>query len=736
MPANRKYQILLVQLPVSQFKRSKHWGNVPLAAGFLKAMAYKERLLDTVDIEILSAKDTNVSSDAKLIDLIVAKAPDLIGFSLYSFNSVRSLFIAQEVKAKLPDLKIVIGGPEVSLETKYLLDSAAFDIGCLGEGELTFVEIIRHVLKGQNDYAGIKGIFYRKSGRIVATFPREPIKDLDQVPSPYVLGYIDPKDYDIVTYETIRGCAFKCAYCATGLLSMRYFSVDRIIKDLKFILERKGGMVRFVDGDFLLHPYFIEICERIKQINREKKLEFIAFTYAERISEEKADLLKACNFTTIETGLQSIRPETLKSIQRPPLQKSKFIAGVKRLIKRKISYTVDAMIGLPSDTFQDFQKMLQFLWDSQIKYVTPFVLQFLPGTKLAREAGKQGIKYQNSPPYLLVDAPYISQEEIKSAVILTRGKSGPLFDVSLTSYNDFEFPLLQRKGRGTLFKNAQPESSINKVILELDSRSQTRGDLEKAGRGLSRSLTLPFTAWFKTQNMGRDLILMRSFLSPIATSNPFLLWLVILESDIGFPVPIIERLRKSIPSREYLFDYCRTYSPIKILGLFPWEDARRKEPWLKDISKHILFYWSFNISSRGDWQKEMDDLFREEHCSGVLIDFVPGSDMDFIVEVFHSLYKRMKSRQKSFFFRNLTISYLFAGFVNRKERSQGISVIKPDNHDIETVLSIDRHMNISSALALDDMAITEMIACQIKFQKVFKASADLSNIQKIKTRHK
>ena len=58
MSGNRKYEILLIQLPPPEFEIKKYWGNVPFAAGYFKSMAYKERLLDKVNIEILGEKDT------------------------------------------------------------------------------------------------------------------------------------------------------------------------------------------------------------------------------------------------------------------------------------------------------------------------------------------------------------------------------------------------------------------------------------------------------------------------------------------------------------------------------------------------------------------------------------------------------------------------------------------------------------------------------------------------------
>ena len=76
--------------------RGDWWGNVPLAAGYLRAMCYKMGLLENVDMEILDERNSNLSGDARLVDVILAKSPHILGFSLYCWNLMRSLFIAKK----------------------------------------------------------------------------------------------------------------------------------------------------------------------------------------------------------------------------------------------------------------------------------------------------------------------------------------------------------------------------------------------------------------------------------------------------------------------------------------------------------------------------------------------------------------------------------------------------------------------------------------------------------------
>lgn len=721
MPTNKKYKILLIQLPAPTLNFMKHWGNVPLAAGYFKAMAYKERLLNEVDIEILSEKDTNLSSDSRLIGLIISRSPDMLGFSLYNWNSIRSLFIAREVKKKLPNIKIIVGGPEVTLETKYILNNPVVSIGCVGEGEIAFVEIIKDIVKGKENHTNINGIFYRKSGAIIVTPPSEPIQDLNQIPSPFALGFINPKDYQTVCYESVRGCLFKCSYCATALKSMRYFSVDRICEDLKIILKSGKIWVRFIDSDFTLHPDHYEICEKMKEINSEKKLIFAISIHGGRIDKMSVDSLKECNCSDLGIGLQSIKPETLENIQRPPVDKAKFITGLSLLKEKGFKYHVDIMIGLPNDTLHDLRKTSKFLKENKVREVVPFVLTVLPGTRLRRETKRYGIRYQRNPPYLLIETDYISKGEIEDAINLFKTKPRPAFGGNFISHNNLQYLGLQKKGELINFLKIKPlDNNICKLIVELDHTCQSKNQIGIMAKKLNRMLYQPFTIWFKSQNIEQNLPLIKSFILPIASSNPFLMWRVILETDNIPTLQTIEGVKGIIRTKEkILADVCHSVVALAICTILPWKSNNRNSKLLSILRDIAPFFWSLNISSDDDWRGEINNLSREKYGSGILIDFDQKSNMGFIIKVLKFIYKKTKTKSKDIFFRNFSIDYL-QKLIAQKEESKDISIILPQREDIESIVSFDKNMNISSALASSNETVMDLVECQMSCQKVLK----------------
>jgi|GEM_PF-1344014 len=716
--SNKKYKILLIQLPAPEFSRVKRWGNVPLAAGYLKAMAYKEGLLNEADIEILGERHTNLLADSRLIDLIISKSPDMLGFSLYVWNSIRSLFIAREVKKKLPNLNIIVGGPEVTLESKYILENSIIDIGCIGEGEIAFVKVIKNIIEDKNSYANVEGIFYRKSKSLVFSPGSEIIKDLNEIPSPFALGFINPADYETLSYESIRGCPFKCSYCVTGLMPIRYFSKDRICEDLKVILKSGKREIRFVDSDFTFHPDLYKILKRIKGINSEKILNFSIFIHGGRIDRRMAGLLKECNFLDLEIGLQTIKPKTLDNIKRQPINRQRFIKGLRLLEAKDISYSVDIMIGLPGDTIQDLKRLLRFIKRSKVISIIPFVLAVLPGTRLKKDAKRYGIRYQDKPPYLLIEADYISKDEIKEAVDLCVVKDIQAPENIFLSHCNFQNLKLQKKR--DLISSVFLPNSLTKAIIELNHSCQEDSQLRALGQRLNKRLYQPFTVWFKSQDIGRDLSLIKSFFSPLVNANPYLIWDVILEAETPPSLKIIENIKKNIRTRErILTNNCNAPAALNMLAVFSWGKRCMGERYLSSFKNAIQFFWSLELSNGYDWRKELDILFNDKHSSGILIDFDKKSTIDFTIEALKFIYKKTLGNRKNILFRDLAVNYSMK-FIAQKEKYKDDSIIKPVLADIEPVLSFDKDLNISSALIPSNETMADLIEFQIRLQKALK----------------
>ncbi|MFH1245268.1 MAG: radical SAM protein, partial [Candidatus Omnitrophota bacterium] len=645
-----KLKIVLVQLPLPEFKLNKQWGNVPLACGYLKAMCHKRGLLEDADIEILDAQNSNLSGDARLAEALCAKAPDVLGFSLYCWNSMRSLSIAEKVKKRLPHLKVIVGGPEVTEDSKYILDNPVVDIGCLGEGEFAFSEYIEHILGQKQDCANIQGIFYREGRDPVFTSPRSSLKDISEIPSPYLLGLINPQDYGVMCIETQRGCRFRCAYCGEGIRPLRFFQIETIEKELELAASPGVKRIIFMESAFNLSPNFARICRSIKRINK-GNLALGAAAYAEYLTEESASMLQECGSWALDIGLQSADPVVLQNIGRR-LDREKFIRGLAVLRKKNIPFSINLMAGLPGQTVKSFNQTIAFLKENElIPYANFFRTRILPGTKLSREKDKYGIKCQDEPPYFVFSTNTLSQEESREC-FKPYDEDENMFDLQMpmTAHLTTDYPYADNSIPVPYPDIENLPYPLTKIIIELNSDRQDCHSLKLLGEKLSPQLGNPLTVWFVSENIQQDLRLSASFLQAVSLANPHLSWNIFLETGNEFNLSALAEIKESILNSHHFL-----VTPIRIFAVFPFRRHKLSGGWVDEFSKTVSFYWYVEFNQGNNWRKEVEDALKNEH-ELFLVDFAPDSSLDFIVDVLKIL--RDSKRSRHFLFKNYAIPRL------------------------------------------------------------------------------
>ena len=126
------------------------YSGVPLAISYLKSYASIQPWYSKTKIDIHEDLNTSMVSDAFLVNRLTKEKPDMIGFSLYPWNLVRSLYIAEKIKEILPKVKIIVGGPEVSLDNELITKCNAVDTMVLGEGEEAFSEVLESFINGKD----------------------------------------------------------------------------------------------------------------------------------------------------------------------------------------------------------------------------------------------------------------------------------------------------------------------------------------------------------------------------------------------------------------------------------------------------------------------------------------------------------------------------------------------------------------------------------------------------------
>lgn len=428
----RKLRVLLVQLPVPNNPAT----NVPLALGYLKAYAHAQGLLDLVEIEILPRSLADVAGDALLVDEIVARRPDLLGFSLYTWNSERSLAIARRVRAALPALTVIVGGPEVQRDNQWVLEHPAVDVAVIGEGEQTFAELLRlfagHVapvvdprqevvplgpVAAHVALSAIPGIAYRHADALHFTAERVALNDLASIPSPYLLGYLDLPADSMLMVEVSRWCPYGCSFCLYGRnmgskLGNRYFGLERVLDEIAWGRERGVCKVHFIEANLNLVPLFWPLMSALEQLNADQQMTFYAELRGEHLTDAVVSALDRSNVRYVEVGLQTANPAALKaSHRRTDLQK--WAAGTRRLYDHNIEVYLDVILGLPEDDAAGVQTTLDFLQRESLGPYDIFTLQVLPGTAVRQQAHEYGLDFQPRPPYYVLQTDRLAYTELR-----------------------------------------------------------------------------------------------------------------------------------------------------------------------------------------------------------------------------------------------------------------------------------------------------------------------------------
>ena len=408
-------KIALVALSLDEFP--------PLALGYLKAAALNDsELKDILEFfiydEAIDDYNQNPEKKGMLASKLAKKNPDIILFSCYLWNTKQMQELGSMLK-QLSGAKIIFGGPAVTYNAEAVLKkNPSVDIIIRGEAELTFVELLKELIKN-GSLQNIAGITFRKDDEVINNKPRALITNLDEIPSPYLLGNLEVKEKVLI--ETHRGCFFRCGYCLEYKGGpIREFSVDRTRQEIKYAVERGAKKITLCNSIFNNSlDRATALCNMLHEF-KEYDLEINVDSYAEWLTKEMVELYAYGGITGTEIGLQSVNEKVLRNIRRPPLDKEKFREKIRMLDSAGIKTCLHVILGLPDETLSSFQETAKYAFSTEPTDVSFFKLLLMPGTELQRLSEKFGIKYNPEPPYEVISTSTMSSEDIKRAELFVK----------------------------------------------------------------------------------------------------------------------------------------------------------------------------------------------------------------------------------------------------------------------------------------------------------------------------
>jgi anaerobic magnesium-protoporphyrin IX monomethyl ester cyclase len=376
-----------------------HRAFIPLALLYLKASVAGRGCCAADDVAILEF-DPDTSA-AAIADGLVAHRPDLIGLSCYVWNITTTIEAARLVRTRLPDVKLVLGGPEVGpIATEMLRAHPYVDVIVNSEGEVPFADIVEALVAGE-PLDGVPGICFRNpDGEVVQTGAAPLVKSLDVYPSPHLERYIDYAGR-IVSIETQRGCVFQCNFCFYNKdysLRNRRFDLERVKQELLSVLDEDVEEIYLMDPVFNLNAARAkEICRFIAAHNR-RRIPIHSEIWAEFVDDEMAALMSEAGFQFLEVGLQTTDPTALATTERR-LRVERFNEGIAHLQRHNLSFELQLIYGLPGETRSTFRDSLNYAIALDPPVLSVFRLMVLPGTELWRRAAALELTFDPEPPY-------------------------------------------------------------------------------------------------------------------------------------------------------------------------------------------------------------------------------------------------------------------------------------------------------------------------------------------------
>lgn len=337
--------------------------------------------------------------------------PNAVAFSCYIWNIETVLKLARDLKTAMPELKIILGGPEVSFDSEALLKGHPFiDMIFLGEAEISLPAALRAMNRGEpiNCIPGIAARGCAPCGGY------QFVENFASLPSPYTDEMLRRTEGKIIYYESSRGCPFNCAYCLSQIGSgVREKPLERVIKELDFLSSRGIPLIKFVDRTFNCnHERAAALWEYIASKKGNTLYHFEIG--GDLLGEKQLSILKQLppGNVQFEIGVQSTNPEVLTNVCRKTDWK-RLTENVRKLIGFKnIHIHLDLIAGLPGEDYQSFRTSFNDVYALEPHALQLGFLKLLKGSRLRNEAEENACRYRSYPPYEVLTTRELSAEEL------------------------------------------------------------------------------------------------------------------------------------------------------------------------------------------------------------------------------------------------------------------------------------------------------------------------------------
>ena len=391
-------KILLINTSVTMIKCYQDVYGYPL--GLMSLAAYI-REQGFADITLL---DYNVPGQFESLEETFQRVdPDIVGLCGLTVDQEGIEYTAEQVKHWKPNCLVLCGGPYASASYERVASYPFVDLVVIGEGELTFTEILQRYATGQK-MTGIPGTAYaRRNGTVKKGADREPIMDLDSLPLP-AYDLVDRDFYGthqsmaamgVRPYAALfssRACPYRCTYCHDIFgKTFRAMSAERMVDIIEEMVDRYGIRdFEFYDDIWNLDRDRVKrFCELVIAKNLEIRYHFPNGVRTDRLNEELLTLMARSGCRYIAFAVESADKQMQKTIKK--FNKLDIIRENIAIADRLGIYSMGFfMIGFPGETYRQVFKTCRFMITSRLTVAELFTVTPFEGTELHADLKKAG----------------------------------------------------------------------------------------------------------------------------------------------------------------------------------------------------------------------------------------------------------------------------------------------------------------------------------------------------------
>ena len=383
-------------IPAPHVLRGRLTPYVPVGLLTLQAAAARAGLAVEILLSPAGVSGPSLDGPDALVEVLLGsidlESTTQVGLSTVCDSFHHSLRLAQAIKQRSPRTLVILGGPQATAVSQAVLDVDAVDAVVEGEGEDTFVDLVRRDPRERADLAGIPGVRVRE-----ATFvPRPRLADLDALPD--LTEAHQYHDAHGVTglpmgsapIEASRGCPGRCIFCSTRRFwgrGVRRKSAARLLSEMDRTHEVTGCTDFELVGDDFASPHrqFLAFCRAARDHRP-------AYTWRcdvrlSRLDEDDLARMERAGCRGFFVGLESASQDTLDRV-RKGVRLDREIAVVRRAVEMGFEVHTSWIVGFPWETPADIRETYRMhcrmlragVFRSQL-----FALCPLPDTDLARD---------------------------------------------------------------------------------------------------------------------------------------------------------------------------------------------------------------------------------------------------------------------------------------------------------------------------------------------------------------